>query len=183
MTLASIGALLVAVTVAASSAVQVIEPEHSPESRAADMAEMGITSGNGYTECEYTHYDIPLSDEYQEYVTDVCEVYGLDPRIIFGIAYQESRFQADVTGDGGRAHGMYQVHPRWHSERMVKLGVTDLYDPYQAVWVCADFLAEVLNEYGSYEEALTYYRYGTLTATGEPYADIVMTQAYSFPER
>ena len=39
MTLASIGALLVAVTVAASSAVQVNEPEHDPATRQADMCE------------------------------------------------------------------------------------------------------------------------------------------------
>lgn len=167
--------------VVASTAVTTPEPEHDPATRSADMTEMGFTSEERSK--EYRHYDIPLPDEYQEYVQDVCDVYGIDETIVFAIGWQESRWQADVTGDHGQSFGMYQIKRKYHEERMARLGVTDLYDPYQAVLVCADFVAELLKESGSYELALTYYRYGTYTETAEPYASIVMGQAYSFIER
>ena len=169
MTLASIGALLVAVTVAASSAVQVNEPEHDPATRQADMCEMGICQ-------EYTHYDIPLDDETQEYMADVCEEYGIDLRVMLAICWQESRFQPEVIGDNGQSFGLCQIKRKYHEERIARLEVTNLL-------VGCDFMAELLEMFGDYHSALTYYRYGTLTATGEPYADMVMERANSFEER
>jgi len=176
MTLASIGALLVAVTVAASSAVQVNEPEHDPATRQADMCEMGICR-------EYTHYDIPLDDETQEYITDVCNQYGLDVRIMYGIFWQESRFQPEVVGDNGQSFGLGQIKRKWHEDRIARLCVTNLYDAKQNALVACDYMAELLVMYGNYRDALTAYRYGDLVITGEDYAAMVMTQAESFTER
>lgn len=167
--------------VVASTAVTTPEPEHDPATRRADMTEMGFTSEERSK--EYRHYDIPLSDEYQEYVQDVCDVYGIDETIVFAIGWQESRWQADVTGDHGQSFGMYQIKRKYHEERISRLGVTNLYDPYQEVWVCVDFLAELMKTYGNYRDSLTYYRYGTLKETQEPYADIVMSNADSYMER
>lgn len=122
-------------------------------------------------------YDVPLPAEYIEHVTTVALEYGLDPAWIFGIAYQESRFRPDVTGDSGKAEGMYQIQPRWHQERMQRLGVTNLYDEWQAVYVACDYLSEVLGEYGDIRTALTVYRYGCPTISGEDYAAIVLQKA------
>lgn len=181
MTLASIGALLVAVTVAASSAIPT-EPEHDPSRRAADMAEMGITC-EGDTASGYTYFDIPLDDETQEYITDVCDQYGLDVRIMYGIFWQESRFQPEVVGDNGQSFGLGQIKRRWHEDRIARLGVTNLYDAKQNALVACDYMAELLGMYGNYRDALTAYRYGDLVITGEDYAAMVMAQAESFTER
>ena len=173
----SILALLVAVAVAASSALPK-EPEHDPATRTADMAEMGITSGD-----TAVTYDIPLSDEFQAYVTEVCDSYGLDVRIVYGVMWQESRFTPDAIGDHGQSFGMCQIKRKWHEDRIARLGVTDLLDPYQNVLVACDYLSELLGAYGDYRSALTAYRYGDLVITGEDYASVVMTKAYSFSER
>lgn len=176
----SILAVLLAVAVAGSTAVTT-EPEHDPATIQQDMADMGFSSGD--TAATYTVYDIPLSDDFQAYVTDVCDTYGLDVRIMYGVMWQESRFTPDVIGDHGQSYGLCQIKRKWHEDRIARLGVTDLMDARQNVLVACDYLAELLGTYGSYEKALTAYRYGDLNITGEDYAAVVMTQAYSFAER
>ena len=53
-----------------------------------------------------------------------------------------------------------QIQPIWHSERMNKLGVTDLLNPYQNVTVGIDFLAELLEEGKGTAWALSAYNGG-----------------------
>ena len=52
-----------------------------------------------------------------------------------------------------------QVRRRWHEDRMARLGVTDLADPYGNFRVGCDYLAELLGKY-PLEEALTAYNSG-----------------------
>lgn len=182
-------AALIAATIFCT-AVFGAEPEHDPATRAEDMAEMAteshVSAGDaawaqipaGEPKSPQNALHVPLPAEYVAYVVEVCERYGLEPSIVFGIMQQESAFLPDVIGDNGRAIGIMQVQPRWHDERMARLGVTDLTDPCQAALVGCDFLAELLDTFGgSYQDALTYYRYGSLTVTGEDYAGTVMANA------
>lgn len=182
LNISSIVALLLAVVVSGSA---VTEPEHDPASRKADMAEFGIVADVAEEpEVQKTpHYDIPLSDVYQDYVEEVCAVYGLDARVIYGIAYQESRFTADAVGDHGQSFGMYQCKRKCHEDRIARLGVNNLLDEWQSIWVCADHLSELLGTYGNYRDALTAYRYGDLNVTGEDYAGVVLGVAYGLVER
>lgn len=53
-----------------------------------------------------------------------------------------------------------QVQPRWHRERMERLGVTDLTDPYSNFLVGLDFLYELVGKY-ELEYALTAYNSGS----------------------
>lgn len=153
------------------SALSGAEPEHDPETRTRDMAEMaGMAAAEAY--------ETPLAPEYAAYVVEVCEGYGLDPAVVFGVMQQESGFRTAAVGDNGKALGIMQVQPRWHADRMARLGVTDLLDEWQAVWVGCDYLAELLEEHGGdYRTALTVYRYGTTAATAEDYAGIVLRNA------
>lgn len=182
-------AALIAATIFCT-AVFGAEPEHDPATRAEDMAEMATGSHvsaetpevaqihAGEPKSPQNALHVPFPAEYVAYVVEVCEGYGLEPSVVFGIMQQESAFLPDVIGDNGRAIGIMQVQPRWHAERMARLGVTDLTDPYQAALVGCDFLAELLDTFGgSYQDALTYYRYGSLTVTGEDYAGTVMANA------
>ena len=116
-------------------------------------------------------------------MADVCEEYGIDLRVMLAICWQESRFQPEVIGDNGQSFGLCQIKRKYHEERIARLEVTNLLDARQCFLVGCDFMAELLEMFGDYHSALTYYRYGTLTATGEPYADMVMERANSFEER
>ena len=86
-----------------------------------------------------------ISDEYIEYVNEICEEYCICPEMVIAIIEHESRGQADVSN--GDCKGLMQVSERWHKDRMERLGVTDLYDPYGNILVGVDYLSELFAEY------------------------------------
>ena len=60
------------------------------------------------------------------------------------IIEQESSGQADAVN--GDYKGLMQISEHWHKDRMERLGVTDLYDPYSNILVGVDYLAELACE-------------------------------------
>lgn len=120
-------------------------------------------------------YDVPLGTKLQLHIIQVAESYSIDPAILFAMAYRESTYNPAVIGDNGEAFGLLQVQPRWHSDRMVRLGCTDLLDPYQNVIVGADYLAEQLQRYGGdMGKALVAYNAGHYSGTITRYAQVVL---------
>ena len=103
--------------------------------------------------------DIPLDAELQRLLYQATVETGVRYELALAVIWQETDFR-NIVGDGGDSVGYMQVQPRWHSERMERLGVTDLTDPYSNFLVGCDFLAEL---YGKYDlnEALTAYNSGT----------------------
>lgn len=93
----------------------------------------------------HLYYDIPLDENLQDYILEVCHDYGVNHLIVLGMIEKESTFGPNVIGDNGEAFGLMQVQPKWHQERMGRLGVTDISDPYQNVLVGVDYLAEMLS--------------------------------------
>ena len=93
----------------------------------------------------HLYYDIPLDEDLQDYILEVCHDYGVNHLIVLGIIEKESTFGPNVIGDDGEAFGLMQVQPKWHQERMDRLGVTDISDPYQNILVGVDYFAEMLS--------------------------------------
>ena len=106
------------------------------------------------------YYDVPLDIDLQEHIFAVCELYDVDPAVVISIIARESSFRANAMGDGGESYGLMQIKKKWHIERMKRLGVTDLLDPYQNVTVGIDLLAELLRYGDSLEWALMCYNGG-----------------------
>lgn len=107
------------------------------------------------------YFDVPLSVEIQDHIFAVSKEYDIKPSIIIAIIQKESNFDPTVMGDGGNSYGLMQVQPRWHSDRMAKLGVTDLLDPCQNITVAVDYLAECIRlGDGSLDWALMAYNGG-----------------------
>ena len=96
-------------------------------------------------------FDVPLSDDLQGHIFALCEEYVVDPAIVFAVIERESSYNENTVGDNGEAFGLMQIQPKWHMERMLRLGVTNLMDPYQNVKVGIDYLAEMyeLGEYST----------------------------------
>lgn len=115
---------------------------------------------NTLEERETEYYDIPLSEDLQDHIFQLCEDKDLDPAIIFGMIEKESHFNADAVGDNGRSIGLMQIQDRWHHERMARLGVYDLKDPFQNVEVGIDILSQLLDCGKSIEWALMAYNGG-----------------------
>lgn len=106
----------------------------------------------------YFRSDVPLDGDTQALLRAACEEAGITYELALAVIRKETEFQ-NVMGDNGNSYGYMQIQPRWHEDRMERLGVTDLTDPYSNFRVGCDFLAELLSKY-TLEEALTAYNSG-----------------------
>jgi soluble lytic murein transglycosylase-like protein len=123
-------------------------------------------------------YDVPLDAELQLHIISEAIKAGIDPEIIFAMAYRESSYNPKSVGDGGDSYGLLQIQPKWHKDRMNKLGCTDLLDPYQNVIVGIDYLSEQMARYnGNMGKALTAYNAGHYSGTVTNYAKTIMAMA------
>lgn len=122
-------------------------------------------------------YDVPLEEDLQIHIINLCEENNIDPAIIMAMAWKESTFNPSNVGDSGASIGLLQVQPRWHSARMEKLGCTDLSDPFQNVIVGVDYLVENINRYGDVAKALVAYNSGSYGGTITGYAQTVLAYA------
>ncbi len=102
--------------------------------------------------------DIPLELEVQEALYEACSETGLRYELMLALIRKETDYR-NLMGDGGESYGYCQVQPRWHRERMERLGVTDLMDPAGNFRVACDYLAELLDQY-DLPQALTAYNSG-----------------------
>ena len=119
----------------------------------------------------YFREDVPLDYDTQAFLRAACDESGVEYELALAVIWRETTFR-NVVGDNGNSFGYMQIQPRWHSERMAKLGVTDLMDPFSNFRVGCDYLAELLEKY-ELPVALTHYN------TGSPghnqYADEVIS--------
>lgn len=124
-----------------------------------------------------TTYPVPLDEDLQLFIIRLCEEHHIDPAVVFCMIHQESSFDASKIGDSGEAFGLMQVWPKWHSDRMKKLGCEDLLDPYQNVTVGIDYYAECLEKYdGDNAKALTAYNQGSYKGVVNKHAKAVLAK-------
>ena len=93
-------------------------------------------------------------------IADAAERYGAEynicPELIEAMAWYESNYyQYDTSSTG--CCGIMQVNPRWHWDRMERLGVTDIYDIDGNIHCGVDYLAELLEENEELAVALAIY--------------------------
>lgn len=121
-------------------------------------------------EMGYFRDDIPLDFETQACLRAACDESGVPFEMALAVIRKESTYQ-NITGDGGDSVGYMQVQPKWHQERMRRLGVTDLTQPLANFRVGCGYLAELMDKYPP-EEALTAYNSGKPGKSD--YADTVL---------
>lgn len=66
--------------------------------------------------------------------------------LIYAMIQVESNFEPNLTSSAG-CIGLMQVSPYWQADRVTKLGVTDLWDPYSNILVGVDFLEDLYYNY------------------------------------
>jgi soluble lytic murein transglycosylase-like protein len=123
------------------------------------------------------YFSVSLENYLQHFLKAECENKGIEPSIVVAIIERESKFNTFAMGDDGRSFGLMQIQPKWHLQRMMNLGCTDLFHPYQNVTVGIDYLAELCNTYGDIAKALTAYNRGNYSGTITTYATEVMVRA------
>lgn len=120
----------------------------------------------------FTLYEIPeeykrtgghFPEKVQVYTYCLCRQYGVKYELVIAMIEHESGYKFDAAGDDGNSVGYMQIYEKWHKERMERLGVNDLKNPYQNILVGVDFLAELLEKYDM-TDALAVYNYGAAGA-------------------
>lgn len=80
-----------------------------------------------------------------DYIEVIAEEKNICPELIEAIIEQESSW--DPKAKNGDCIGLMQVSLKWHRDRMERLGVSDLLDPYDNILVGIDYLAELFEKY------------------------------------
>lgn len=75
------------------------------------------------------------------------EEYGICPEFLEAVAWAESRYNPSVSNKSGTCHGLMQISWSAHSDRMKRLGVTDIFDLDQNMHTAADYLTELFEQY------------------------------------
>ncbi len=173
-------AMFVTVAVTQGSAGKQTQETQAPEEKIATTAEPAPTKAQERTESHtptqetenqqdgFTKYEIPeeyeksggsLPEKYQKYLWRQCEEYGIDFATALAMIEVESGYRPHAESRNGDA-GYFQVVEKWHKERMTRLEVSDMKDPYQNTLVALDYLEELEERFGSEDKALTAYNHG-----------------------
>lgn len=99
-------------------------------------------------------------EKMQVYTYCVCKQYGVRYDLVVALIEKESGYKFDKVGDDGHSIGYMQIYEECHRDRMERLNVTDLTNPYQNVLVGIDYLSELIERYGTIQDALAAYNYG-----------------------
>ncbi len=82
---------------------------------------------------QYVYYDLPLSDQLQEYTQDLCKAMEVDYPLVLAIMSEESWFDPKAispTDDWG----IMQINSSNHLWLERELGITDWLDPQQNIY-------------------------------------------------
>ena len=97
--------------------------------------------------------------DYLPICNEIGEKYGICPELIQAIVEKESNYNENAVSGHG-AIGLMQVIPRWNQDRMDRLGVTDLTDPYQNILCGTDLISEFADKYEDLYLVLMCYNQG-----------------------
>ena len=122
---------------------------------------------------------------YAPQISQAAQRHGLDPALLAAVAAQETggpgvNSGANVVGDGGHGHGLFQIDDRYHAFAATRAAM----DPGQNADYAAGLLSSLLQKYGgNVHAALSAYNAGSPAAVGSTtdwggmtlgYADSVM---------
>ena len=84
------------------------------------------------TEPPVQYYDVPLSEDLQDYIRTLCEENDVPMSLIIAMIEVESSFRSNVIS-GTSDYGLMQINKINHEWLKNELGVTDFLDPYQNI--------------------------------------------------
>ena len=104
-----------------------------------------------------------MPDDKQGKADLICKQNGVDYALVLAIIETESGYRWDATSSEGST-GYMQVLAKWHEDRMHRLNVDNVENPYFNIMVGVDYLAELQERFGTEAEVLTAYNYGVTGA-------------------
>ena len=89
--------------------------------------------------------DTYIKHQYQEYCKIIGNKYGVCPELLMAMIEKESSGKADA--ENGGCIGLMQIYEKYHKDRMERLGVKDLTNPFWNIMVGTDYLMELAEKY------------------------------------
>ena len=117
------------------------------ETAITETVKMDKVAAEPTTEQVIELYDVPLEEQLQHYIIDLCKKANIAPALVMAIIERESEFDPLEVGDNGNSLGLMQIQPKWHQWRADELGCFDWYNPYDNVTVGIDILADLFAKY------------------------------------
>ena len=120
-----------------------VEAEKARWEAIEEEERLSAITENATEAAEVIFDDTRIPDDIEEAARKWGEVYDIEPEFLEAIAWQESRFSP--SAENGGCVGLMQIAPRWHQDRMERLGFTndDLYTITASMGIAADYLAEL----------------------------------------
>lgn len=109
---------------------------------------------------EATKVEEILSEEktIDEFVDDIVLKYpNVSSSLVKSVIWHESRYNPEAVNYNETCFGLMQISSYWHKDRMERLGVKDLFDPYGNILVGVDYLSELIDKYEDPAFALMLY--------------------------
>lgn len=118
-----------------------------------------------------------VPESYRQMVLDVAAQYEVDPRLVAAIGRVESRWNPNVVGTHDDT-GLMQILPSTAEWIASKMGIEeyDLFDPLTNVTMGTWYLHVLIQEYGSWDQALAAYNggpRGALLGADHPYVGLI----------
>lgn len=110
-------------------------------------------------EADKHYYDVPLSEDLQDYIFDITAEANVPPELIIAVIQNESNYNPEATGAAGE-QGYMQIHPINFDSLTDRLGVTDFYDPKQNILCGVYMLSQLYEKYDTRNEVLMCYNNG-----------------------
>ncbi len=137
---------------------------------------IAILSANGFEADTY------IAEEHQQYCVDIGNMYGICPELLMAMIEAES--SGNPNAQNGSCKGLMQVSEKWHKDRMKKLGVANICDPYGNILVATDYISELAEKYEDVGMVLMVYNgdsrakdYWNGTGKLSKYADKILTRS------
>ena len=169
LNLALIGIILLSMTVGAVGCLAFLPkpqdtstPETKKDVSTASVMQPDITSPSidSISESQTFYFDVPLSEELQDYIREKCSEYEVPMELVIALIDKESSFQSDVVSTTND-YGYMQINSCNHEWLSSTLGVSNFLDPKENILCGVYILSEHLEKTnGDVELALMRYNCG-----------------------
>ena len=139
---------------------------------------------------EFVPLDVPMSDDLQEFVYDLCYAYDINWKLVIALIEQESEFEANAVSST-EDYGLMQINKSNHEWLSQTLCVTDFLDAKQNIRAGVFVLRKLFEKYDSTSKVLMAYNMGEGTAqnlwdagiTQSKYSQEVLSNMENLSER
>lgn len=147
-----------------SSNTYAIKPTFEVTPIDTSMATPNVLSSAEPKEPEIVYYDVPLSQELQEYIFMLCDENDIPVALILGMIDTESSFRPNIISDTDD-YGLMQINTINHEWLSEEYGITDFLDPFQNVFCGITIIAGHYHKYQDVDKALMAYNLGATGAS------------------